>query len=122
MAEPSTLSGAFQRGLAKRVERGVAGEGKGGLDLKGLEQILTVALSAGATKYWNGSRPPASRGTWQVGEIGLGLVVGAGTQGALNRVAAGVVTGAILDMLSGGGTGQQVIDYAPVNYSKLPAT
>lgn len=95
----SAIGEAFTRGAATRIERTVAGGGKGGGGIANLEQTLTVSGSAVATFYWNRSRP--SPGAWQAGEIFLGLAVAAGTpDNSLKRVATGVVTGAILGLLA----------------------
>lgn len=66
--------------------------------LSGLTDVLTVAGTATATVFFN--RSQRQPGAWRIGEILLGLVVGAGSYGTVNLVAAGVVTGALIDTLT----------------------
>lgn len=114
-AAKSSVGAAISRGLAKRVE-GVAAGGSGAVTTFGkLEHVATVAASGIGTTYFNRSRPAGARAAWMAAEILIGGIVATGAKdnSSLSRVAAGVVTGAAIDLLTGAGnppatTGGQV--------------
>lgn len=117
----TSVGAAVSRGLAKRAETVAAG-GSGAVTTFGkLEHVATVAASGIGTTYFNRSRPAGARAAWMAAEILVGGIVATGAKdnSSLSRVAAGVVTGAAIDLLTGAGnpaahtTGGQVLEYAP---------
>lgn len=98
----SALGEAASKGLAKRIENTLGGSSSKADRHKyaNIQEMLEVAGIAAVTYYWN--RAQKNTGGWRFGELVLAPLIGlsAQTGSGISRVATGVFTGALIDLIT----------------------
>lgn len=116
-AQAPSIGQALRSGVAKRIETTVGGGGgkaSSSTRYGSLQEMLEVAGVAAGTVYWN--RAQKSPGAWRFGELVLAplLASSQATTSGFTRVATGVFTGALVDIITGGGSTAGISSANPI--------